>query len=334
MPNRVRFDGRAHRFYEVWYFIFNDARSGDGFWIRYTLLNPLDDHPGAGGALWFAFTDRIDRSRSVALRHGFGRDALRIDPGAHRVGIGDALLEEGRFAGGFASGGHDVSWALEYDPATTPHYYFGERLRRLTERRNSVTVPNPRIEIRGTVTIDGRRLETHGIGHQAHHWGTAQASRWLWGHCCDFEKDDRAVVELLSARGPGGMTATFVNLYCGDRVFLCDGVAGLALNRASAALGAWRFEGVTPEHRVIADVRVDPADVHGFAYTATDYRRSECWNTQVGDCLVRVTSRRTGEIERVLRSRGRAAAEIHDADVRRIPYRLWPDADLPRIAVD
>jgi len=71
VPNRVRYDGKAARFYEVWYFIFNDRRSGDGYWIRYTLLNPLDKRPEAGAALWFAHTCRRDPSRSVAITRTF-----------------------------------------------------------------------------------------------------------------------------------------------------------------------------------------------------------------------------------------------------------------------
>jgi hypothetical protein len=329
VPNRVRFDGTSGRFYEVWYFIFNDSISGDGYWIRYTLLNPLDDDPAAGGTLWFAFTERAERAHSVALKRGFAKPSLHVVPGEFRVRIGDAALEEGRLSGGFTADGHHVEWNLEYEPAGEPHFYFGKRLRRLTERRNSVTVPNPRIELRGSVTIDGRRLQiARAVGHQAHHWGIAQSPRWLWGHCCDFEEDDRGVLELLSARGPAGLTATFVNLHTRDRTILCRSARSLVLNRATSGLGYWRFEGVERDARVVADVRVDPEDVHGFVYTATDYRQSECWNTQVADCLVRVYER--SALTQVLRARGRAAAEVHDTDVGRIPYRIWPQ---PRSAI-
>ncbi|MGH7803089.1 MAG: hypothetical protein ACREQJ_01975 [Candidatus Binatia bacterium] len=326
MPNRVRFDGTARRFYEVWYFIFNDSVTGDGYWIRYTLLNPLDDDPAAGGTLWFAFTDRDDGGRGVAVKSRFPRESLNVAPGEFRVRIGGASLEDGRLAGGFSADGHEIAWDLAYEPGGEPHFYFGESLRRLTEARSSVTVPNPRIELRGTVTIDGRRAEiARAIGHQAHHWGVEQSPRWIWAHCCDFEEDDRAVLELLSARGPAGVTATFVNLYTKDRAVLCSGPRSLLRNRATSGLGYWRFEGTASEGRIVAEIRVDPADVRGFVYTATDYRRSECWNTQVGDCLVRVYEP-SGALVRVLRARGRAAAEIHDSDVARIPYRLWPDA--------
>src|SRR5205809_869739 len=145
VPNRVRFDGTARRFYEVWYFIFNDPASGDGFWIRYTLLNPLDEHPEAGAALWFAHTCRRDPDRSVAIRRNFAAGDLEARAGTVAVRIGGATFEEGGVRGGFESAGHCVSWDLRYEPSPQPHYYFGDVLRRLSARRTSVTLPNPQI---------------------------------------------------------------------------------------------------------------------------------------------------------------------------------------------
>src|SRR6185295_5616372 len=103
-----------------------------------------------------------------------------------------------------------------------------------------------------------------------------------------------------------------------------DGLSSIA-HRSIATLGAWRFEGLTPEHRIVADVSVDPRFVQRFVYVSPDYRNSECWNTQVGDCLVRVFSRRSAgdELLFALRSRGTTAAEIHDERPERIPYAVW-----------
>jgi len=325
VPNRVRFDGLAERFYEVWYFIFNEPASGDGFWIRYTLLNPLDSHPSAGGALWFAHTRKADPTRSIAIQRDFGRDGLDAAPGATEITVGGALLREGALRGGFEAGGHRVAWDLAYDPNAEPHYYFGPWLRRIAERRTSVTLPNPQIRLSGTVTIDG---ETHAVdravGHQAHHWGVRRAASWLWGHCCAFDEDESAVLELLAPEGPGGIPFTFLHLHTARHRYFADGLSSVA-HRSVATLGAWRFEGLTAEHRIVVDVSVDPRFVQRFIYLSPDYRKSECWNTQVGDCLVRVFSRRSAgdELRFALRSRGKAAAEIHDERPERIPYAVW-----------
>ena len=323
MPNRVRFDGASRRFYEVWYTIFVDPRTGDGFWIRYTLLNPLDTRPEAGAALWFAHTDRAAPERSFAVHRVFPRDSFEAPAGGTSLRIGEASLEEGAFRGGFEADGHAMRWELRYEPSPEPHFFFPPWLRRLTERRNSVTIPNPRIFLSGEVTVDGRRFEIRGApGHEAHHWGIERAPRWIWGHCCAFEEDPEAVLEVLSGAGPGGVMATFVNLYTRQERILCNGLRSLPFNRAAAGLGFWQFEGVAPGRRVVADFRVDPREVQKFVYVSPAYRESECWNTQVGDGLVTVEDDR-GRILRTLRARGTVAAEVHDERPERIAYRRW-----------
>jgi hypothetical protein len=326
VPNRVRFDGKAERFYEVWYFIFNDRASGDGFWIRYTLLNPLDSRPEAGAALWFAHTRRGDPARSLAITRNFSRADFSVQSGELSVRIGDAVFEEGMLRGGFEAENHRVAWDLHYEPSPEPHYFFGDFLRRVSARRTSVTVPNPRIELSGEVTIDGASIAIdHARGHQAHHWGVERAPRWLWAHCCAFDEDDSAVVELLAPEIPGGSYVAFVNLRTATARYELSGVSSLARNRASAGLGFWQFEGIDGEHHVVADVTVDPRYVQRFVYVSPSYRSSECWNTQVGDCLVRVYRRAsTGErLETVLRARGTCAAEVHDERPERIAYPSW-----------
>jgi hypothetical protein len=325
MPNRVRFDGSAKRFYEVWYTIFNDLGSGDGFWIRYTLLNPLDDHPKAGAALWFGYTCKADPSRSMTSMRTFPAGSFEASPGADRVRIDRALLEPGIFRGAFTEGGHEVAWDLAYEPSAEAHHYFGPLLRRLTARRTSVTIPNPRILLSGEITIDDRSLTIRNApGHQAHHWGAQRAPRWIWGHCCAFE-DDSTVLEVLAAEGPAGITVTFVNLWTAEGALLCNGADGVAYNRSSSGLGWWQFEGWKGREQVVAEVRVDPRHVAKFLYTSPDYATSECWNTQVGDCLVRWYGAESGgrRLRRVLRAHGTAAAEVHDERPERIAYRAW-----------
>lgn len=321
MPNRVRFDGASRRFYEVWYAIFNDLASGDGFWIRYTLLNPLDSHPEAGAGLWFGYTCKALPEASLAIRKTFPRGSFEASHGASRITIGDALFEEGRLRGGFSAAGRSVAWNLEYPPASEPHFYFGPLIRRFAESRTSVTLPGPRIELSGTVTVDGRTVAVErGPGHQAHHWGVERTPRWLWGHCCAFEEDD-AVLEVLAPQGPAGLSVTFVNFRTRDRSYLASDLASLVRNRSCAGLGFWRFEGFTGRRRIVADVTVDPRHVMKFVYTSPSYRTSECWNTQVGDCLVRIYERE--RLERVFRARGTAAAEVHDERPERLAYPAW-----------
>jgi hypothetical protein len=214
-----------------------------------------------------------------------------------------------------------VSWDVAFEPSPEPHHYFGPWLRRFAEARTSVTIPHPRIHVAGDVVIDGRRQTVRGApGHQAHHWGVERSPRWNWGHCAAF--DDDAVLELLSAEGPGGVTVTFLNLHIERRSYRASGLYALLRNRCASGLGYWRFEGHAEGKVIVADVTVDPRLVQKFVYVSPGYRTSECWNTQVGDCLVRVYDG-SQRLERVLRARGTAAAEVHDERPERIAYSPW-----------
>jgi hypothetical protein len=331
MGNLPRWDGATPRFYEVWYFIFVDRATGDGFWIRYTLLNPLAADPAAGATLWFGYTSAADPDRNLAISRTYQAPAFTIGRDRFAVGIGDATLREGAFAGGFEAHGRRVGWDLTYTPAPTPHYFFGPLLRRVAEWRSSATVPNPQIELEGTVRIDDRMLRVGGPGHQAHHWGSERAPHWLWAHCSAFAEDKRAIVELLAPALPGGVTLTFVTLHTAAGTIACTDAVDLLRNHSSAGLGFWQFTGYHGRTRVVADIRVDPRQVLKFVYTSTDMRPSDCWNTQVGDCLVRVYERASsGEtLTQVLRARGTAAAEVHDECPERIAYPAWWRAQPP-----
>lgn len=328
MPNTPRWDGTRSKFYEVWYFIFTDRETGDGYWIRYTLLNPLDSHPAAGGTLWFGYTCRRNPDLNLAISKTFGASEIRVAQGALDLSIGPATLREGALSGAFGAYGKRVDWDLSYRPASNPHYFFGGPLRALTQGRSSVTIPNPKIFLSGRLSVNGStRTIRAAPGHQAHHWGTERAARWLWGHCCNFEEDEGAVVELLSAGVPGGLDLTFANLYASDCKIEASGVSDLFFNRARAGLGYWSFEAYQGPFKLLVDVQTDPRLVLKFVYTSPTYATSECWNTQIGDCLVRLYQRpsRLGRFKlcKVLRAYGCAAAEIHDVCLDNIPYPAW-----------
>jgi len=333
--NRVAWNGGTAPFYEAWYAIFVDRETGDGYWIRQTLLNPLADHPQAGGTAWFAHTCRRDPGRSFAIARRFATAQSQIEPGRDETVLGTPGTADwsrwgpDAIAGAIAVDGHAATWDLRFDDGPTGetdvHFLMPSALRRASDRRATLTIPRPRTAIAGRVVIDGRDVVVAGApGHQAHHYGRERADAWDWAHCAHFEDDPAAVLEALAPQlASGRLKPTFVHLHTRDRVYRCERAADLVRNRSSAGLGWWRFVGHDGGSRVEAEIVVEPARVLPFTYHSTAYAPSRCWNTQTGDCLVRVVER--GKTVLALRSRALAAAEMHRSDLAQLPYESWSD---------
>jgi len=348
--NAVRWDQGADPFYEVWYLIAVEPSTGDGLWIRYTLLNPLEHRAGAGATLWFGYTCRADPRRSIAITRTFPTGTFTASQGRFDLALGavsearrseaehrvsDAseprptaswrdLRLAGEIPSGPDTGGRSASWEL----TITPESHEVDRLmpawlRAISDRRTALTIPYPRLTVDGEVTIDGQSFAVRGAGgHQAHHWGRARADAWDWAHCAHFEGDPTAVLEALAPVLPGGIRLTFLQLRLGDRVYRCDRLWDVARNRSAAGLGWWHFVAHDGATRIEADLTCAPERMLAFTYLSPSYAASRCWNTQIGDCLVRVFDS-DGREQRSLRSRGRAAAEMHRSRRNELPYESW-----------
>jgi hypothetical protein len=134
------------------------------------------------------------------------------------------------------------------------------------------------------------------------------------------------VLELLAPEGPAGVTPTFLNLYTAQGEYRSTAIESLLFNRSACGLGFWRFEAYAGGKRIVVDVTVDPRFVQRFVYHSPTYQPSECWNTQVGDSLVRIyrgSRPASQKLERVLRACGTTAAEVHDERPERLPYPAW-----------
>jgi hypothetical protein len=345
--NAVRWDQGPSPFYEVWYLIAVEPSTGDGFWVRYTLLNPLSGRPETGATAWFGYTCRSDPTRSVAITQTCGTGSFAAPAGGMSLRFAapsgdrpdatpDCVWNERELSGAIAAspatGGHSASWTLRFTAdAVVAHRLMPGWLRRFSDRRTALTIPYPRLVVDGEVTVDGRRIDLRGAaGHQAHHWGRARADAWDWAHCAHFEDDPDAVVEALAPHVAGGNRLTFVNLHLRDRVYRCERVGEVARNRSSSGLGWWRFVGNEAGTRIEAEFVVAPDLLLPFTYVAPSYGRSRCWNSQVADCLVRVIE--NGRESLVLRSRGKASAEMHRSRLEDLPYESWAreSASSPR----
>ena len=214
---------RGH--YEVWFMTFAHPASGTGYWLRYTLAAPAHGTPYV--ELWFCRCDAKDSQRTFGIHRRFPLASFASAQRPFLLRIGESALGHDHASGALAGGGHQVSWELAWDPAPRPHQLLPESLYadRLGLAESLLVSPNHSIEVRGTVVVDGQRLElTRARGGQSHLWGHKHAYGWGWGRCNSFEFADdlalstpaSAVLETLSLRMRGGpvvIPLTVVSVY-------------------------------------------------------------------------------------------------------------------------
>ena len=303
--------------YEVWYLTFNHAPTGQGFWLRFVIEQP--DHGAARGELWFARFDPHDPARTFGVHRrfaGFGSSAAPF-----WINIGTSELAHDRTRGGFTGDGHTIAWDLRWRPAARALPFLPDLAYTLGIGETTVTSPNPRVAMTGTVTINDERLDLEGaVLGQTHLWGTRHASSWAWAHCADFEDAPDAHLELLAPRlERRGVTLPALVMMTLD----LDGTRHhfnqfrhLVRNRATwtttPAMARIEFSARSALWKLTGELSCVPERMLNAPYYDPDGTKLACANTEIGDARVtvsRLTPLGWREV-RLLTSHGRAHFEL------------------------
>jgi hypothetical protein len=294
-------DGTRRGHYEVWYLTVNHRPSKTGFWIRYTLEAPTDPSHEPYAQLWFAAFFADEPTRNFALNRRFPVSALQADAAPFQVTIGDAVLGHGHARGALQGNGHAASWDLRWLPAATTHRHLPDLIYATPFADTRVLSPNLDVPVRGTITIDGQRLELDGEpGGQTHVWGRKHAHAWAWGHCNAFEGQRGAAFETLTAqlkRGPFVLPPlTVATLYLDGAVHRFTGLRDTLRNRgrfASDERGArYQLTAQDGTTRLVGEFVARPQDLVGAVYADPDGDPAYCANTEVGDLVLTLWQRR------------------------------------------
>jgi hypothetical protein len=316
--NAPAWDGRNAGHYEVWYLTFNDLPSRCGFWIRYTLEAPRSGPPYA--RLWFAAFDAGDAALSVALNRRYPIGELSLQAAPFAVDIAGSALRHDGARGRLQGGGHDVRWDLAWDPPLATHRHLPDLVYRTRFADTRVLSPGPRIALRGTVEVDGRRFDLAGApGGQTHLWGRKHAHAWAWGRCSAFDDGADAFVEALTVRvrraGLVLPAVTLLAVHLDGAVMLFTGLRSALRARGHFATGRYAFSAASGGARVEGEFTCGAGAAVQAEYADPDGERCFCANTEVGNLALLI--RRRGLPDRRLVARGTA----HFETARRAP---WP----------
>ena len=183
--------------YESFYLKAADPEGGRAVWLRHTIWQSARAPRSA--ALWLTVFDAT--GAPAALKASFPAERLRSGPGIY-VGIADAVLAPGSAAGSFVHDGRRASWDLVFDdgPALFGYLPRAWMYERALPRTKAVLV-HPRTEIRGSVELDGRRLDLDGWpGMVGHNWGSEHPHRGVWIQASGFDEAPGAVLDLIAGR--------------------------------------------------------------------------------------------------------------------------------------
>jgi hypothetical protein len=312
--NAPAWDGRPGR-YEVWYLTFNDLPTRTGFWIRYTLAAPTAGPPHA--RLWFAGFDAASPARGFALNQGFPREALRLSAAPFEVGIGAAWLRHDGAQGELEGHGHHARWDLRWPPSSWTHRHLPDLVYRTSFADTRVLSPNPRIDLHGTVEMDGRRFELDGApGGQTHLWGRRHADSWAWGRCSAFQQGGPALLEAVTVRvrraGVLMPALTLLTLYLDGEELRFTRLRDLRRTRGHFGGGRYAFAAEGSDARLEGEFSCPAAQRVLAEYRDPDGAPRYCANTETGDLVLTVRRRAAGAAwdERRLVAHGTAHFEV------------------------
>jgi hypothetical protein len=308
--------------YEVYYLTLTDPGTGIGFWIRYTMLAPLEQTgEGATCSLWFMAMDPSDPGANVGEKVSFPIDRLQTERDPFRLRIADAWLSDHGMVGSLEREGRRYAWDLSWEPRLDAYGHVHPALRAAKVAKTILFLPHPDVEVSGRIEIAGRKVEiARARGGQAHLWGSKHASRWAWVHCSDFNGSNgtgQAFVDGVSVFVPrfgrelGPNTPVVARV--GGQDLLSISPLAVSRNESEFDLEGWRFEARTRRRKLAGQVTTRREDLVGVTYHDPDGDLAYCYNTEIADMQLELFERSTpwGDWLKTkdLRSDGRAHFE-------------------------
>ncbi|MFO0559924.1 MAG: hypothetical protein U0269_18030 [Polyangiales bacterium] len=247
--NALRFDGRAGHV-ESYFFRANDPSRPRAFWLKQTILAPLD-----GPALaesWFIWFDaergrtiahRVSQPYSQAIFTGFGDPSKHLETRAITVELapngsarGELEPPEGRVS-------FDVRWSPLASPIAEPLSIFPCKLLRTGPfPRSKLLSPLPALAFSGAIELPDERVEfERWPGMQGHNWGKEHTFEYAWGQC--LFADDDAMVEGFTGRvrvaGRASPRVSAMVVRRGARTYRFDTIFDTWRQRAEVELDRW-----------------------------------------------------------------------------------------------
>jgi hypothetical protein len=266
--------------------------------------------------LWAILFDG-ESAGHVAVKREVPVTHARFDRRAFDVRIEDAELGPGVLRGEAASGGHRIGWDLGYSGEARPLLLYPEVTYEAKLPRAKALSGVPLAVYRGTLDVDGRRVEVDGwVGSQNHNWGSEHTDEYAWGQVVGFDESPSTFLELGTGRTRvAGMWTPWLTpavLLHHGREHRANGPLALVRARGEYHPFNWRFRFETDDLRAEGSIDAERADFVGLAYRNPPGGVKHCLNSKIASCRLTLAHKRGPERgrEETLNATRRAAFEI------------------------
>ena len=311
--NAARFlPGSARGHYESYFQRANHPARPLAFWIRYTVFSPRGKPEEAVGELWAVYFDG-ESGHIHAAKQEVPMAACHFSPAGLDVGIGDALLSDGRLEGSALTPEHYLSWTLAYDGGQPPLLLLPPSAYTAGFPKAKALVGTPLATYHGSLTVDGATIPIDGwVGSQNHNWGSQHTDDYAWGQVAGFDNVPDSFLECSTARVKLGPLwtprLTLMVLRLEGQEFALNGYLQAVLAYGRFEFFRWKLDSRTPGVGIYGHISAPASAFVGLRYKNPPGGFKTCLNTKLAQCELTVL--RPGRTPLRLSAAHRAAFEI------------------------
>lgn len=286
--NIVKWQGQ-NGFYEVYYLKFNHRSTRTAFWLRYTLLAPVEG--GAVAELWAVFFDALNPKNNSAVKETFPISSAEFSREKFYFRIDNAELTHNSARGEIKKSCGSIRWDLNYEPQKNSFYHYPHPVMyKMRIPKTKVCSPNFDIKINGRIEINGREIICDkSPGQQSHIWGTKHAESWVWANCNAFS-NRQGIFEGLSAQIRAGkfLSPPLTTLYVmfKNSEYYMNGLWRTYKNFSLVEFPVWKFHGVSGECSFEGEAWSGIENFVGVEYTDPDGDKLWCYNSKVANMKI------------------------------------------------
>lgn len=283
--------------YESHYLKGNSPDGRQAFWLKHTVLCPLDAPRvlELWAIVWRSPTDIVVVKETMpASDFLLPRERTEI----RHLGPRTVRLEPSLARGDLADDGHRIGWDLRITAPEAPILlYPRDGMYAGALPKSKPTVPAPRARFAGALTVDGERIDVADwVGLRGHNWGREHAHHYAYGNCSLWSEDGglpalhvdgfSASVKLGPVKTPF-LSSVVVRRGGSDLAF--NGLKAITTRKVSVAFPRWWVAAEAADRSVELAMEGDPATFVGLRYLHPDGGLSYCYNTKFAH--VRLTVR-------------------------------------------